>query len=118
MSSLHRLLAVMSLVIVLLAGLEGVVRAWNNRPPGMLAARVNATALLLLGMTSAGGLGLLVGGNRPHERLHLLYAVLAFAALPLASVISTTAVARWRGLATMLGALIALVLILRLFATG
>jgi len=69
-------------------------------------------------VTAAGGLGLLVGGARPHELLHLVYAVVALAALP----ISTSVSARWeprrRAIATVIGALIGLAVIVRLFGTG
>jgi len=74
--------------------------------------------LLLVAVTAAGGLGLLVGGARPHELLHFVYAVVALAALP----ISTSVSARWeprrQAMATVIGALIGLAVIVRLFGTG
>jgi hypothetical protein len=74
--------------------------------------------LLLVAVTAAGGLGLLVGGARPHELLHFVYAVVALAALP----ISTSVSARWeprlRAMATVIGALVGLAVIVRLFGTG
>ncbi len=39
-------------------------------------------AVILLGMTAAGGLALLVGGQRPKEFLHLVYALLALGLVP------------------------------------
>jgi hypothetical protein len=69
-------------------------------------------------VTITGGLGLLAGGTRPRELLHFVYAVVALGVLP----VSTSFSARWaprrRGIVTLLGALIALAAILRLFATG
>lgn len=74
--------------------------------------------LLFVAITAAGGLGLLVGGARPHELLHFVYAVVALAALP----ISTSVSARWgprrQAMATVIGALIGLAVIVRLFGTG
>ena len=69
-------------------------------------------------MAAAGGLALLVGGRRPTEWLHLLYALLAFGLVPLADNLTTQASPRRQALARLLGALVAAVLILRRFATG
>jgi hypothetical protein len=74
--------------------------------------------LLLVAVTAAGGLGLLAGGGHPGELLHYLYAVVALSALPIATSMSTRWGPRARGVATVLGALLALAAILRLSATG
>ena len=74
--------------------------------------------LLLLGLTSAAGLGLLVGGARPRELLHFVYAVVAIGAMPIAATLTGSWEPRRRAIATLAAALIALVLVLRLFATG
>jgi hypothetical protein len=117
-TDLHRLLATASVAPVLFAGLEGAVRAWRGTPPGVLASRLAALVLVSLGMTSAGGLGLLLSGARPTELLHLVYAVLAFGAVPVAASLSGQMEPRRRGAVTFLGALVALAVIARLFATG
>ncbi|MDP9271329.1 MAG: hypothetical protein M3P14_10235 [Chloroflexota bacterium] len=69
-------------------------------------------------MTAAGGLGLLAGGARPRELLHFVYSAVAIGALP----VSSSFTAGWgpgrRGLVTILGVLITLISIQRLFATG
>lgn len=117
-TALHWLLALASAAIMALAGIEAGVRVAQNRKPGVLAARAFGGALLLLGLTAAGGLGTLVGGGRPHEGLHFLYAVLAFGAIPVASVLAGRAAPRGQATATLIGALIGLVLIVRLFMTG
>ena len=94
------------------------MRAARRLPAGAAAARLDGLVLLLVAVTAAGGLGLLVGGARPHELLHFVYAVVAHAVLP----ISTSVSARWeprrRGMATVVGALNGLAVIVRLFATG
>lgn len=117
-TEVHHWLALASTVPVLLVGLEGAVRAWRGTPPGALASRLGAVVLLLLGVTIAGGLGMLAGGARPHELLHLVYAILAFGALPVANSASGRLRARGRGIATLVGAAVALAVIIRLFATG
>ena len=69
-------------------------------------------------MSSAGGLGILASGNRPHELLHLVYGGLAFAAIPVGDSLSTTMRPRRKALARVLAAAFAVAVIARLFATG
>jgi hypothetical protein len=99
-------------------GLEAGVRAVRRIPPGPSAALLERLLTLAVVVTSAGGLGLLVGGARPRELLHFVYAVVAIGAVPVAGSLSRRASPRRRGFATLAGALIAFVVILRLFGTG
>jgi hypothetical protein len=115
---LHLLLALASLAVMALVASEGAVRLVRAQPPGRLAGVGSATVIILLGMAAAGGLALLLAGHRPREWLHLLYALLAFGLIPLADSLTTQASPRRQALARLLGALIAGVVILRLFATG
>jgi hypothetical protein len=78
---LHAALAAVAAIAIVAATVEGVVRA---RPPGAVAERTRAAALLAVAMTAAGGLALLAGGHRPAEWLHVVYAVLAFGLVPVA----------------------------------
>ena len=102
----------------MLAGLEGARRAWQRTPPGSASRRLEGVLLLAIGLSAGGGLGMLIGGARPHEALHFLYAVIAFGTLPIAAGLTRNASDRTRGLASVGGALIALVVVARLFATG
>jgi hypothetical protein len=101
-----------------LAGVEGAWRAGRRSPFGTVARRLDGLVLLAVAVTAAGGLGLLVGGAHPHELLHFVYAVVALAALPISTSISATWEPRRRGIASSLGAIVALAAILRLFGTG
>jgi len=69
-------------------------------------------------IAAAGGLGLLLGGSGPRESLHFVYALLAAAALPVADSLARNAKPRRRAIVTAVAALVALVLIARLFQTG
>lgn len=102
----------------MLAGLEAAWRALRGSPASTAAARLDGLVLLVVAVTAAGGLGLLLGGARPQELLHFVYAVVALAALPISTSLSKRWEPRRRGIATLLGALVALAVIARLFATG
>jgi hypothetical protein len=115
---LHIALALASLTAMALVAAEGAVRLVRASPPGRMASAGSGVVLVLLGMTAAGGLALLVGGQRPKELLHLVYTVLALGLVPLADALTARANPRRRALARLLGALVALVVIVRLFATG
>jgi hypothetical protein len=75
-------------------------------------------ALVLVGMTAAAGLALLVRGERPREWLHVLYALLAFGMVPAVDSVALRAGARAQGWARFAGAVVALAVAARLFATG
>ena len=74
--------------------------------------------LVLLAVTIAGGLGLLVGGGRPHEALHFVYAIVVLGTLPIAASLTRRASPRSQGIASLVGALVALIVVARLFGTG
>lgn len=115
---LHVTLALASAAAMLLVAGEGAVRLVRGRPPGRAAAVGWSALVILLGMTAAGGLALLAAGHRPREFLHLLYAVLVLALVPLADALAAQTAPRRRALARLLGALVAVGVIARLFATG
>ena len=115
---LHLTLALASLAVMALVAVEGAVRLVRAQPPGRLAAAGSGAVTILVGMTAAGGLALLAGGRRPHEWLHLVYALVALALVPLADSLAAQEDPRRQALARLLGTLVAAVVILRLFATG
>jgi hypothetical protein len=115
---LHLLLTLAALVAMIVVTGEAAVRLARGRPPGRLAARGLTVALILVAMTAAGGLALLVGGHRPRESWHAMYAGFAFLMIPLADAIALRANARGKALARLIGGLIALEVIVRLFQTG
>jgi hypothetical protein len=103
---------------VVLVGLEAAWRAWRRSPRGLLAERLEALFILALVVTVAGGLGLLAGGGRPREILHFVYAVVALGAVAIADSIARRTGPRQRAIASLVGALVALAVIARLFQTG
>jgi hypothetical protein len=115
---LHLLLAFASMAVIAAVATEGAVRLVRAGPPGRVASVGSGAVAVLLGMTAAGGLALLLGGQRPKEWLHLVYALLAFGLVPLADSFAAQATPRRRAVARLVGALVALVVIARLFATG
>jgi hypothetical protein len=112
------LLAIFSAAVVVVVGLEVTWRLRNRSPAGLAASRLERLLLLVVALTAAGGLGLLAGGARPRELLHFVYSAAAIGALPASSSFSAGWEPRRRGIVTILGLLITLISIQRLFATG
>ena len=83
-----------------------------------MSGRLEAVLLIAVGATIAGGLGLLVGGGRPREALHFVYAVIAFAVLPVANSIARRSGPRAQAWVALAAAAVILVVMLRLFGTG
>lgn len=103
---------------MVLVAVEAGSRVWRRSPPGELADRLEGILLVVLFIAIAGGLGLLVGGARPHELLHFVYAIVALSALPIAGILTREVSPRARGIAGVIAALVALVVVARLFGTG
>ncbi len=103
---------------MLVIGIDGGVRAWRRTPPGSRAYGLVVVLLIVLVVTIAGGMGLLVGGASPAEQLHFVYAVVALGVLPIADTLSKGWSPRRRGLASVVGAIVALIVVARLFGTG
>lgn len=72
----------------------------------------------MLLVTSAGGLGVVAGGGSPANSLHYIYTVVALGLLPLATAFTRGRSARVRAGATVVAAIVALVVVLGLFQTG
>jgi hypothetical protein len=115
---LHILLTLATIGAMVVVTGEAVVRLARGRPPGRLASVGLVVVLVLVAMAAAGGLALLVGGHRPREWWHAMYAGFAFAMIPLADSVALRAGARWKALARLIGALLALEVLVRLFQTG
>ncbi len=103
---------------MLLVGLEATWRAVRSSPRGLPAERLEQLVIMVLIVSAAGGLGLIVGGGRPAEILHFVYSVVALGTLPVADSLSRRASPRGRAIASLVGALVALAVIARLFQTG
>jgi hypothetical protein len=99
-------------------GIEALWRALRNLPPGRWARLLEQGTLIAIVIASAGGLGIVVGGGAPADSLHYVYAAVALAVMPFASSISARLGARTRALVTFGAAIVALVVMVRLFQTG
>jgi hypothetical protein len=116
---IHLALAVITVLTVTVATIEGLIRAVRSQLPGVAAGRISVAVLFAVGVTAAAGLSLLVSGHRPKEWLHLVYAALAFGLIPVADNAATAMQSpRGSGLARFGGGVVALIVITRLFATG
>ena len=115
---LHLWLSITSGLVVVLVGFEGAWRAVRRVAPGETAARLERLLVLVIGVTAAGGLGILAGGGSPRELLHFVYAAFAFGIAPVMGRLSAKSEPRRRGLTTLFAAVVTLVALLRLAATG
>lgn len=105
-------------MLVLLVGLEATWRAVRSSPRGRPADRLEQLVVIAIVVTLAGGLGLLAGGGRPQEILHFVYSIVALGALPIADSLARRASPRRRAIANVVGAIVAIAVIARLFQTG
>lgn len=103
----------MGLVVI-----EAGIRTVRGKPQRALALRLRDAVLVLLGATAAGGLALLLLGSRPHELLHVLYAALVMAPVPVGDGLVRRSGARSQAAGRALAGLIGVVLIIRLYGTG
>lgn len=116
--TLHDLLALVSLVAMGLVVIEAGVRTARGTPEKPLSHRLRDVVLVMLGATAAGGLALLLLGLRPHELLHVVYATLAFASVPVGDGLVRRTSVRSQAAGRVLAGLIGVVLIIRLYGTG
>ena len=117
-AQLHQLLAGASVLVVVALGAEAAVRAWRGSPRGPFAERLESIVLIVVLIAIAGGIGLFVSGPGPREGLHFLYGGLAFGILPVAKSLTQKSSARRQAVGTLAAALVVLVVLARLFATG
>jgi hypothetical protein len=117
-AQLHQLLAIASALVAIVVGLEAAWRAVHRSLPGPHVAQIEGLLTVVLVIAAAGGLGLLAGGARPRELLHFVYGVIAVGAVPIADSVTRQADPRPRAIATLIGAMVSLVVVVRLFGTG
>lgn len=112
-------MAILTTLSVLSATTEGAVRVIRKTPAGNAAWRTLVAVLISAGITAVAGVALLISGEHPKEWLHLLYAALAFGIIPFADNASISLSSnRMRGLYRVLGGLVCLIVLTRLFVTG
>ena len=118
MAEIHGLLAQVVLVLTLLSGAWAAVLVARGTAGGRffvvnLGWTVGGIALAAI----VGGL-LLVTGTPPADSLHLLYGALALVALPGAAQVASGRPTRQRMTVMLIGSIVLLILVLRLFQTG
>lgn len=119
LKDLHLWLAILTALTVLIATLEGAVRAVRGVPASEATFRTLVAVLISVFLTALAGVGLLITGHRPKEWLHLLYVALAFGLIPFADNASLSLRSnRTKGLYRFGGGLVCLLVLTRLFVTG
>ncbi len=117
--AIHSIFAVSSLIIIVIATIEGgnrFIRAtpWNNSSLRTLVATVVA-----LSVTALAGIALVISGKHPKEWLHLLYVALAIGLIPFSDNAAIPLTSnRKKGLYRLAGGLTCLLVLTRLYVTG
>jgi hypothetical protein len=115
-ADVHRLTALAVAAAAAVVAVVVVSGAWLGRPGRFARDRGILAATVLVAFAIASGALILVLGGRPADPLHFLYALVAILALPVARFWGV--LARRRALAVGCGALILVVLVVRLWQTG
>ncbi len=118
MAEIHGLLAQIALVLACLSGAWATVLVARGMPGGrFFVANVGWTGATIAVGAMVGVL-LYVTGPGPSDPLHLLYGALALVALPGAAFVVSGRPARQRAIVLLVGSIILLILVVRLFQTG
>ncbi|HYU50585.1 MAG TPA: hypothetical protein VEO91_11740 [Candidatus Limnocylindria bacterium] len=117
METIHRILGYVAVVAVVVGIAWSVVVTRNPALGDRRFIRFQAFAVVLLIVVSVAGLGVLISGPQPKEGLHLVYAAIAMALLPLARSF-VPATDRRSGIAALAAFVVLGFVLYRLFATG
>ncbi len=115
---LHRDVAFVAVVAIALVMLEATYRWLSGKPASGFSSRVAVAAIVVV--VTAGGLGaaLYATGRRPQDQLHLMYGLIAVAAIPVAELYASGLRPRQQAIARCVVGLAAIGVIARLFMTG
>jgi len=117
-TEIHRLLGQLVLVLAVLSAAWSAVLVGRARRGGQLfVVNLGWTVAAAVLAALVGGL-LLISGPGPSDPLHLLYGALAVAALPGAALVAAGRPARERAIVVLIGTIVLLIVVLRLFQTG
>ena len=118
MAALHGLLAQLSLVLVLLSAGWAAVLVVRSAPGGRYFVVNLGWTVGAIALAAVLGLVLLVTGPGPADPLHLVYGALALVALPGAALLAAGRPVRRQAIVVCIGAVVLLILVVRLFQTG
>ncbi len=117
MELIHRILGYLAVVVVAVGIGWSLVATRRGSLGGRRLARFQVLVVAVLIVASVAGAGLLITSHPPKESLHLGYAAIAMASLPLARSFAP-ATDRRAGLATFAAFVVLGFVLYRLFATG
>ena len=117
METIHRILGYAAVVAAVVGIAWSVVATRNPVLGDRRFIRFQALTVVVLIVASVAGLGLLISGAQPKEGLHLVYAAIAMAVLPLARSF-VPAGDRRSGIAVLAAFVVLGFVLYRLFATG
>lgn len=118
MEAIHRLLAYAAVAATVIAISWSLLLAAIGRAAGPGFERYQAVVMSVFVVGAASGGLLLVAGFRPSEGLHLLYAVIALAVIPLARSVLGRATPRRAAVLLLVAFVVLGAVTYRLFTTG
>ena len=118
MDAIHRLLAYGAVAGVVAGIAWSIVLLAGRRTGGPRFERFQAGVVAVLVVEGAAGLIMLASGGRPREGLHVFYAVVAVALIPLARSFLGRASGRAGSLLLLIGFVVLGAVLYRLFTTG
>lgn len=118
LDAIHRLLAYAAVVGVVAGIAWSIVLLGGQRTGGPRFERFQASVVALLVVEGAAGLIMLASGARPREDLHLLYALIAVALIPLARSFLTRTSGRAPSVFLLVAFIVLGAVVYRLFTTG
>lgn len=118
MDAIHGLLAYSSAAAVTAGIAWAAVLVATGRAGGTRFERAQATIVSIFVITAASGVLILLAGARPAEGLHLLYAVVALAIVPLARSYVRSMSSRGAAVLLLVALLVLAAVTYRLFTTG
>lgn len=118
MASLHLLAAQVSLVLAAIGAVWLIVLSIGRRSAGPMLYGALVWVLIAIGGAGLAGLAVALTSGPPSDPLHLLYGVLATAALPAGALIARDRPARQRTIVLAVTLIVLVILIVRLFQTG
>lgn len=118
MNEAHALVGQVAILLGLAAAVWSVALVTTRRTPGTFFLGGVLWLFAAIALAAALGVVMVVSGRQLADGLHVVYGILALAVLPSAALIASGRPARERSIVVVVGAIVLVILLARLFQTG